>query len=163
MTQSEFLAQHLAANFELLKMTIADMSDADLLVRPVPGANHPKWQIGHLAGVEGKLLMQAGGTGFPELPAGFSDRFNKTTAGNDDPAFFPSKEAMLDIYSKVRAAAVAWVKTLSPQDMEKPGPEELRSFAATVGDLILMTSTHLTMHLGQIQVLRRKLGKPVLF
>ena len=27
---------------------LADLTDADLLVRPVPGANHIAWQLGHL-------------------------------------------------------------------------------------------------------------------
>ncbi len=36
-------------------------------------------------------------------------------------------------------------------------------FAPTVGHLLLMLSNHDLMHAGQFSVLRRKLGKPVLF
>jgi hypothetical protein len=32
-----------------------------------------------------------------------------------------------------------------------------------VGDILMLHPAHLAMHVGQIQVIRRKLGKPVLF
>ena len=32
----------------MVPMYLGDLSDADLLVRPVPGANHIAWQIGHV-------------------------------------------------------------------------------------------------------------------
>ena len=61
-----------------------DLSDADLLTRPVPGANHANWQIGHLIVAETKM-MGACGAAMPELPAGFAERYNKNTATIDDP------------------------------------------------------------------------------
>jgi hypothetical protein len=36
-------------------------------------------------------------------------------------------------------------------------------FAPTTGHLALMTASHIMMHVGQLQVIRRKLGKPLLF
>jgi hypothetical protein len=63
----------------------------------------------------------------------------------------------------VRTATIAWVKTLTPADLDKPTPEKMRNWAPTVGHLVTMLPNHLTMHLGQIQVIRRKLGKPILF
>ena len=36
---------------------LADLTDAELLIRPVPGANHIAWQLGHLlVGEHGRLL-----------------------------------------------------------------------------------------------------------
>ena len=32
----------------VLNEYLKDMSDTDLLIRPVPGANHIAWQLGHL-------------------------------------------------------------------------------------------------------------------
>jgi hypothetical protein len=32
-----------------------------------------------------------------------------------------------------------------------------------IADLAFLQADHLTMHIGQFQVIRRKLGKPVLF
>ena len=56
-----------------------------------------------------------------------------------------------------------WVKTLSPESLMKPTPESMQKFAPTVSHILHMAGTHLGMHMGQMQVVRRKLGKPVLF
>ena len=42
------LAKNLAGNFEMLKNHLSDFTDADMMVRPVPHANHAAWQVGHL-------------------------------------------------------------------------------------------------------------------
>ena len=47
--------------------------------------------------------------------------------------------------------------------MDRPMPEALQAFAPTVGHLAYILPSHVMMHLGQIQGIRRKLGKPVLF
>jgi hypothetical protein len=39
----------------------------------------------------------------------------------------------------------------------------MADFAPTVGHLVLMIASHIMMHVGQMQVIRRKLGKPLLF
>ncbi len=35
---------------------LGDLTDAELLVRPVPGANHIAWQLGHLIAAENMLI-----------------------------------------------------------------------------------------------------------
>ena len=162
MNQNELNAHLLHGNFEMLKSTLADFSDADMLVRPCPGANHPAWQLGHLINSETSMLKGVTGSA-PELPAGFLDKFKKDTAGNDDPNFFPKKAELIDAFSKVRAATVNWAKGLTPADLDKPSPEKMRHWAPTVAHLVAMIPGHTTMHVGQFQVCRRKLGKPVLF
>src|SRR4051794_12687205 len=46
MTTTELMADVLAQNLEVVKSTLADFSDADMLVRPAPAANHAAWQLG---------------------------------------------------------------------------------------------------------------------
>ena len=58
---------------------------------------------------------------------------------------------------------MAWVKTLTEADLAKPAPEQFKGWVATVGDLLFGILAHTTMHVGQIQVIRRKLGRPILF
>ena len=60
----------------MFKMHLADLSDADLMQRPVAGANHANWQIGHLIVAETGMCTKAGAT-MAELPAGFADRYKK--------------------------------------------------------------------------------------
>ena len=78
--------------------------------------------------------------------------------------FEPFKKADLLAYlDQAREALAKWVKTLNQADLEKQTPPPISGFAPTVGHLILMIPIHTAMHLGQFQVIRRKLGKPVLF
>ncbi len=98
-----------------------------------------------------------------KLPDGFDKKFSKETSSKDDAAFFGTKAQIMDQFAKTRAASIAWVKTLKPADLDKPAPEFLQSFCPTVAHVVALLPNHLSMHLGQFQVLRRKLGKPILF
>jgi hypothetical protein len=162
MTTVEFLAGTLQGNLGLLQRTLADFAPADYLVRPVPGANHTAWQLGHLVCSETGMLSACGAK-MPALPPGFTDRFNKSTAAADDPAAFGTGAELLALLAGVRAATVAYVRSLSDADLSEPAPEKMRSWMPTVGDLLNIVGGHVVMHLGQMQVVRRKLGKPVLF
>lgn len=164
MNAVDLIASQLARNLEFLKMTIADFSDADLLVRPAPGANHPLWQLGHLASSETMIMNQIRPGAMPALPAGFSERFSNKNNGSDDPAHFATgKKELIELLSKARQATIAAVRTMSPQDLDQPSPQRFAGIAPTVGDLLMLLINHAAMHAGQIQVARRKLGKPVLF
>src|SRR3954451_17270379 len=163
MTTNELIVSTLEQNLGMLKMTLGDFSDADMLVRPVPGANHAAWQLGHLAAAEGNLINMCAPGAVPTAPEAFAKRFTKETASVDDPAVFLNKAELLAAMEKSRAATVQWVKGMSQADLETPTPEKFHRFAATLGHLALVCGNHATMHLGQFQVIRRKLGKPVLF
>jgi hypothetical protein len=162
MNTNQTYTDSLSRNLEMLKMTLADLSDADMLVRPAPGANHAAWQLGHLATAEAKMVAGVKGVA-PELPAGFAERFKKDAAKSDDAAAFPKKQELLDTLAKVRATSIEWVKTLTPEQMDQASPESIRPFCPKVGHLPGLLGEHTAMHVGQFQVLRRKLGKPVLF
>lgn len=163
MTTVEFIANTLQRNFELLKTTLSDFSDSDLLARPVPGANHTAWQLGHLILSETGMLKKAGAT-MPELPAGFAERYGKDKATCDDAKAFGSKAELLELFAKVRAGTIAYAKTLSEADLDRVTPDEqMRSFVPTYGAILDIQAGHLMMHLGQMQVIRRKLGKKLLF
>lgn len=163
MTLTDFLVKDLASNLQMLNMTLADFSDADLLVRPTPGANNTAWQLGHLIVAETNMGNGVRPGSMPELPAGFADRFTKKTASVDDGKLLGTKDDLLGLLSRARAATIAWLKPLSAQDLDAPGPEKMRDFAPTVADVAALQSGHVMMHIGQFQVIRRKLGKPVLF
>jgi hypothetical protein len=163
MTATELFADGLARNLEFLKMTLSDFSDADMLTRPCPGANHAAWQLGHLIVAETMMINGVKAGAMPELPAGFADRFDKKTAGIDDPKAFPKKAELLDLFAKTRNGTIKWAKSLSPKDLDQETTGEMKQWVPTVAHLLGMTPVHAAMHVGQFQVIRRKLGKPVLF
>jgi hypothetical protein len=146
----------------LLAMYLQDLSDADLLVRPVPHANHIAWQIGHLIAAErGMVSENIPGVKYPELPAGFAERHNKETAGRD--TGFGTKAEYVDLFNKVRQTTIDALANLSDADLDKPTVGRVAQMAPTLGHLLLLNADHTSMHSGQFTVVRRKLGKPVLF
>ena len=72
-------------------MLLADFTDAEILVRPVSGANHTAWQLGHLVSSLNYFGETIEPGSMPPLPAGFAERHTKETAGKDEAAAFLSK------------------------------------------------------------------------
>jgi len=163
MMHIEFIVATLKRDVEMVKMTLADLTDAEMLVRPCAGANHATWQIGHLVMAESRLVNAAVPGAVPPPPEGYPDKFTKESAKNDDPSFFPKKAELMDNLIKAREATIAWTQSLKPADLDKTIPPPTDRFAPTVGMLLHALPLHVGMHLGQFQVLRRKLGRPVLF
>ena len=52
---------------------------------------------------------------------------------------------------------------MTEADLDRPCAGSMATFAPTLGKLLILISTHTLMHGGQIQVIRRVLGKPILF
>jgi uncharacterized damage-inducible protein DinB len=146
----------------MLEWYVSDLSDADLLVRPVPGANHIAWQLGHLVGAEPFLMRtELPEAAYPDPPAGFADQHSKDTAGSD--AGFRSKAEYLEWAKKMRTATVAVLDKLTDADLDRPSTGRMAKMAPRLADLFLLIANHTMMHAGQFTVIRRKLGKPVLF
>jgi len=163
MTPQELYADGLASNFEFLKAVLADFSDADLLARPCPGANHTAWQLGHLIVAETNMLNAVKPGTMPELPAGFAERFSKENTKVDDPKAFPKKDDLLNLFTKARAATINFAKSASQKDLDQKIEGRMARMVPTVAHLLGFTPVHVAMHVGQFQVIRRKLGKPILF
>ena len=142
---------------------LADLDDADLLIRPADGCNHLAWQIGHLIASEVNLLEGICPGKAADLPDGFAAAHSKDTAGSDDASAFRSKAEYLALFEKVRQATKAALEEMSDDQLSAPAPENFRSFCPTVGHMFVLIGTHPMMHSGQIVPLRRKLHKPVVF
>ncbi len=142
---------------------LGDLSDADIMQRPVENANHIAWQLAHLIGALhyfGETLKPGS---MPALPEGLAQQYSKETAGSDDPAAFLSKDQYTGLLDQQREAMLQVVDELDESAFLADSPDELKSFAPQIIDLIGLAAEHEMMHSGQISMLRRKLGKPVVF
>lgn len=147
----------------IVEAYLKDLSDADLLVRPLPGTNHIAWQLGHLIGSENQMLEAIRPGSMPKLPAGFREQHNKEKAKSDDAKDFLKKDEYLKLFKEQRSGTLAVLESMSEADFDKPAPEPLSSFLKTVGEVFSMQGTHWMMHAGQWALIRRKLGHPPLF
>jgi hypothetical protein len=163
MNAKDAIRTTLTSTQHLVGWYVSDLSDADLLVRPVPEANHIAWQLGHLIYAEPHLLKELPGAAYPELPAGFADRYGKDGAKSDKASDFLTKKEYLNLFEQVRGATLTALDKLSDADLDRPTQGSMKQFAPTLGALFILQANHTLMHAGQFTVVRRKLGKPVLF
>src|ERR1043165_2942890 len=112
MTGPQAMQAALEATKANLKTYLKDFSDADMLVRPVPGANHAAWQIGNVIGGEFYFIKaDLPDTKCPYLPAGFFDLPGDAGAKKDEG--FLTKAEYLDLFNKVRYAVIAALGNLT--------------------------------------------------
>jgi hypothetical protein len=154
----------LSTTLDATQMYLGDFTDADLLARPVPSANSTAWQLAHLIVAESFLLGgQLPGVEYPELPAAIMSLGSDRTGNFDPPEGYLTKVEYLDWFKKVRGATLIAVDRLSDSDFDKPNTNRMAKMAPTLGALLILTANHTLMHGGQFTVVRRALGKPVIF
>ncbi len=163
MSIAEHIKESLGPPTFVVKGYLEDLSDADLMVRPTPGANHIAWQLGHLIASEREMIESVCPGSMPLLPAGFAEKHTTETAKSDKPADFHTKAEYVKLMDQQRAGTLAALAKLSDADLAKPGPEKMRQFAPTVGVMFAGQGLHWMMHAGQWAVVRRKLGRKPLF
>jgi hypothetical protein len=162
-TLNDLMADGIQSAGDMLLWSLSDFSDVDMLARSVPNANHAAWQLGHLINSTAGMASMCGVKHDAALPSGFADKYKKATASIDDAGAFDSKAFLTGEFKKLAAAMAAFARTATPEQLAQPAPEKIRSLAATMGHLLPLTIGHFQMHNGQIQVIRRTLGKPNLF
>ena len=161
MKAQDVIKNQLTSTQQILAMLVGDLSDADVLVRPVPGANTVAWQIGHLiVSEQGMGKESIPGVQYPELPAGFAEQHAMDKTAADPASGFKTKAEYLDLFNKTRQATIAAAAKMSDTDLDKPTTGQMADFAPTAAHMIGLTASHTLMHAGQFSVLRRKLGKP---
>ena len=163
MTAKDAIKTALTGTQRMLSWYLSDLSDADLLVRPVPTANHIAWQLGHLINSEHSLLGQLPGAAYPALPAGWAEQHGKSAAPVDPPKGFATKAEYLTRFNQAREVTLTTLAKMADADLDKPTQGNMAQFAPTLGALLLLQANHTMMHVGQFTPVRRKLGKPVLF
>jgi len=164
MTHSDVIVEILERSLAMLQKALTDFSDADMLVRPTPTANHAEWMIGHLCKSESFMLGACGGDTADLLPAGFADCYPQVKGQLPEVANPLGKQALIDLFTKVRGRTIAFVKAAGEEALLKQVPSPFnKGSMTTVMFMLMMPSLHGSLHLGQIQVIRRVLGKPILF
>jgi hypothetical protein len=161
-TAKNLLRQSIEMGHFVSRAYVEDLTDAELLLRSVPGSNHIAWQLGHMIGSV-RVFIAALGRDAPILPDDFEAAHNREAAASDDRAKFAAKAQYLALMDQMKAASLAAVEATPESDLDAPGPESMREYAPTVGAVLMLLGTHWLMHAGQFVPIRRKLGKPPLF
>ena len=161
MNVKDAINHELGMSEHLVNRYLADLSDADLLLRPVDGMNHIAWQLGHLIASERSFVESVRPGSSPALPEGFAENHNKEASKSNDSSKFLSKAEYLRLMKAQRDATRRVLDGMSDTDLDAPAPERWKTMWPTVGLVLSMAGSHVLMHVGQWVAVRRKLGKPV--
>ncbi|HMO15021.1 MAG TPA: DinB family protein [Pirellulaceae bacterium] len=142
---------------------LSDLSDKEMLHRPDPSCNHINWQFGHLLINDHKMIEGCLAGSLQQLPATFMAKYAKELARSDNPSDFETKAVLLDMYHVQRQGIRDALEKVPADDLDKPGPEMMRSYAPTIGAAFTMVGLHWLMHAGQWAVIRRQLGRKPMF
>jgi hypothetical protein len=142
---------------------LADITREEMLVRPVPDANHIAWQIGHLIASERHLVEAAAPGSMPDLPEGFAERHRRDGIASDNPADYLTKEEYIELAKQIRAATLEALDRFNDDDLDKPVAARVPPFVKCAGDCFATIGPHWALHAGQWVVLRRKLGRARMF
>ncbi len=164
MTAVDLLKYGLGLSQQIIGGALKDIKDEDLSQRPGPDSNTLAWQLGHIISSEKEMLQNFPGFKYPDLPAGFSEKHaNKPEITKSDaPTGFTVADYVAQM-NAIREATMARVAQLTDKDLDHPSEGGIKEMAPTLGTVLELAAQHFTMHSGHLSVLRRKLGKPVLF
>jgi hypothetical protein len=138
-----------------------DLQPQEYLHRPTPKANCAAWLIGHLALTDRNMLKKVCNVSdLPPLPEGFEKRFSRDE-GCPQAEDFGDVKILRDIFNQHRDRFVAEVQKMTPDQLAKPSEREHPMFR-TAGEMINFMALHTAMHVGQITIIRRSLGRPPL-
>ncbi len=157
----QLLADSIRSASGVTAMHVGDFSEADMVVRPCDKSNHAAWHLGHMAVSTANLFNMVSPGCMPDPSSADKERYSGKGAHLNDG--FPPKEQLLQRIAQANDAVVAFMQKLPDAQWSTPTPQPLQGFAKTVGHLIYVQVPHLNMHVGQLQVIRRTLGKPILF
>ena len=160
MNAKDVIKQNLDLSHHVTCTYLEDLSDADLMGRPVAAMNHIAWQLGHQICATRSMVAELGHA-MPDVPAGFEDAHSPEAAGSNDASEFATKSEYLALAKKMHDATLAALDATPDADLDRPAPESMRSYAPTVGAVLAMVGLHTMMHAGQYVAVRRQLGKPV--
>lgn len=162
MTAKDVLVSVMDQSHVVMNRYLSDFTDAELCQQPTPDSNSIALQLGHLISSEHQLLnMVVPGAAAP-LPAGFAEQQDFKKGAKTDAKTCLTKQQYFDLWKEQRQATKAALASLPEADLDKPGPEKLQRMCATVGSVFMLIGTHPLLHAGQIAVVRRQLGKPIL-
>ena len=158
-TANDVLVHNLRATQLMVERFTADLQPGEYLHRPAPKANCAAWTVGHLA-VSDRHLLKMLGAELPRIPEGFEQRFSREE-GCPQAGDFGDVATIVPVFNDHRTRLIDAAARATPEQLAKP-MEKPHPMFKTLGEFISFMSAHTAMHVGQITVIRRSLGRPPL-
>jgi hypothetical protein len=161
-TPPEAIAYSLRSSKLMLHRYVDDLKPEEFQHRPCLGANNASWIIGHLTCIDRSQLEKLGANPLPSLPEGFTERFATTrAAATGTMADFGDPLELVKHFDAHRDLLIATAAKLPAATLQSDPPSSSPLFQDR-GESLLFLGLHTAMHLGQLSIIRRSLGRPPL-
>jgi hypothetical protein len=144
----------------MLRFFTEDFKPDEYVHRPTEKSNCAAWLLGHLTLTDRSTAKALGASELPELPAGFEKRFSRDE-GCPQAGDFGDAGALWPLFEMNRDALIAAVQNTPQEKLDAPAPRPTPMFK-TVGEMVNFIALHTCVHVGQITIIRRSLGRPPL-
>ncbi len=137
-------------------------TDDDWFTQPCPNSNHAIWIVGHLGLADNRFASRFR-PDVDQIPEGWEELFWFGSEINPDRAAYPSKDDVLAYFHERRETLLKVIEECSDEELNAAAPPAGErgpiSGAPNVGQLFLFGSFHEGIHMGQLTVAHRSLGR----
>ena len=161
MTPNDLLASGIRMSTAMVHRLVDDLTPAEFIHQPAPGANCAAWIVGHLATTMNRALGRLGVEEAPRIPEDVAAKFQMTKqpAGKQDGLGDPKD--LIGLLDDQATRLQAALRSLTDEALAGE-PEVKPPGVKTRGEMLLFLSLHSAAHAGQLSTIRRSLGKPPL-
>jgi hypothetical protein len=155
--ENNILVHSLTTARMLARRFTEDLQPHEYLHRATPKGNCAAWLLGHLI-VSNHRTAQRFNSDLPALPDGFETHFARDENAPHASEFGDCSKliAMLELSFD---ALIAAVQRATPEQLAAPIDKPMPVFK-NAGELANFMALHAAVHIGQITMIRRSLGRP---
>ena len=162
MTPADLLTDALGRVLDSVEGVLDDLADDVLAQRPAPDANPIAWLVWHLTRVQDDHVADVAGTEQVYTAQGYADRFALPLDVRDHGYGHTSEQVglvrapadlLLDYYRATHAATLAYLATLTPDDLDRVVDTRWDP-PVTLGVRLVSVVNDCTQHVGQAAYVR---------
>ena len=136
---------------------LSDIPQDKLTHQPCAAGNHAIWIAGHIAYAD-DLFASKIGNKTARCSDSWVKLFGMGSIPQADAGAYPSLREVTNALADNREGLLASFSSMSAEELAKPLPDDFKTFAATLGQLMISIACHESLHAGQLTVVRKSLG-----
>ncbi|MBL0928040.1 MAG: DinB family protein [Phycisphaerales bacterium] len=143
---------------QFIRQSVEGVPEARMTEQPGTLVNHPAWTLAHLNAYAALILTMLDDRSVPDADAELA-RFGYGSTPITDPAAYSTKAELLSRFNERHARVAAVVAERHGEYFPRPSPKQFQPHSSNIGHVvIILMTTHLGHHLGQLNQWRTAAG-----